>query len=391
MSKIIEELFFVTRDGLRIRGMQFFPDAGNNKYPAIIFCHGFTGNYTHQIDICRHFASKGYATFAFSFCGGGLPDDPEEVSSDGSTTDATILTEVDDLIAVKDYVKRLPQVDDTRVILTGFSQGGFVAGLTAARCGDEIEKLIMIFPALCIPEHARLGCLGGSSYDPQNVPEIIDCGNTKLGKAFYDSVVSMDPYVELPKYNGKVLILHGLEDEVVNYSFSVRAKESYQKGQCHLQLIEAQGHGFDEGHTVSMYQSLEQFLKGNEEIFAIRIIVTTVKEEDIDGAHIVKVYFTGYNDTKYFRGSVTPEGCDTQQYKDGEVKFNAVYSLLGQDDTGSLCHVDIVNRNQDGEWKPTVKTDSNSLSWLNGKDLTGVLEFDKMGPVVRIFADNNRV
>ena len=31
-----------------------------------------------------------------------------------------------------------------------------MSGLAAARCGEEIGKLIMVFPALCIPDHARI-------------------------------------------------------------------------------------------------------------------------------------------------------------------------------------------------------------------------------------------
>lgn len=91
-------------------------------------------------------------------------------------------------------------IDEKQLILVGVSQGGFVSGLTAAKCGREITKLIMIYPALCIPDHARCGCLGGSSYNPLDVPERIDCGVTVLGKTFHDDVVGMDPYLELSAY-----------------------------------------------------------------------------------------------------------------------------------------------------------------------------------------------
>ena len=51
------------------------------------------------------------------------------------------------------------------------------------RCGSQ--KLVMIFPALCIPDHARRGGLGGSSYPVDNVPEVLDCGQSLLGRAFH--------------------------------------------------------------------------------------------------------------------------------------------------------------------------------------------------------------
>ena len=45
-----------------------------------------------------------------------------------------------------------------------------------------------------------------------------------------------------------------------NYSYVLHAKESYEDGQCHLQLIRNAGHGFDEKQTESMIASIKQFL-----------------------------------------------------------------------------------------------------------------------------------
>lgn len=109
-GKVIETPFFCERDGLRIRGMQYLPDGEQKKaaYPAIIVSHGFTGNYMSVADYCRAFAQMGYASFSFHFCGGGRIDEDESLKSDGDTTKTTILTQMEDLIAVKDYVKQLP-------------------------------------------------------------------------------------------------------------------------------------------------------------------------------------------------------------------------------------------------------------------------------------------
>lgn len=66
---------------------------------------------------CRTFAAWGYATYCFDFCGGS-PD--EEERSDGKSTDMTVLTERDDLIAVMDYVKGIsehPMISIARLLL----------------------------------------------------------------------------------------------------------------------------------------------------------------------------------------------------------------------------------------------------------------------------------
>ncbi|BCJ94665.1 hypothetical protein acsn021_22340 [Anaerocolumna cellulosilytica] len=387
-STVIETPFLCTRNDLRIRGMQYLPneEEKSTNYPVIIVSHGFTGNYLGTADYCRAFAQMGYAAFSFNFCGGGIMNEDTSVKSDGESTKNTIFTEVEDLIAVKDYVKELPYIDKTTLILAGVSQGGLVSGLTAAKCKDEIKKLIMIYPALCIPDHARRGCLGGSQYDVNDVPAIIDCNRTQLGKVSHDAVVSMDVFLELSAYKGPVLILHGLEDEIVNYSYAVRAKENYEKGQCHLQLIRNVGHYLNEEQTGSAVASIKQFLLGRKELLTIRVIITNIETESKGDYRKSMIYFTGYCDTEYFHGTILPGGCDTQDYYlDKLIGIRADYTLQGTDIEGKKCNVHIINQNVNGEWKPIIETDSKNLAWFNTADLTAVLEHSNEGPVVRIF------
>lgn len=384
-----EQLFTCMRGDLTIRGMQYLPVGfvPHNQYPAVIVSHGFTGNYLTMTGYCREFAKMGYIAFSFNFCGGGRLMEDDSLKSDGMTTDMTILTEVEDLVAVKDYVRGLEYVDDKHLVLAGVSQGGFVSGLTAARCSEEIEKLIMVCPALCIPDDARRGRLGGANYDPLKVPEQIDCGRTILGRRFHDEAASMDPYLELSGYQGPVLLLHGTQDMVVNYSYAIRAKESYQNNQCHLQLIRNAGHGFDDNQQESVYASIRQFINDRVEVLTICVIITNhecmVNLEDTTS----KIYFTGYCETKYFQGAILPGGCDTQErHLEEKAKIRAEYTLTGLDEAGEKCFIHIVNQWGEIDWKPVIDTDSSALSWLNQADLTAVLEHGNGGPTVRIFA-----
>ncbi len=384
---VIETPFICERDGLQIRGMQYLPNGVQQAhYPAIIVGHGFTGNYLDTADYCRAFAGMGYAAFGFNFCGGGSTDDDPDFRSDGQSTDSTILTEVEDLIAVKNAVQALPFVDESNLILAGFSQGGLVSGLTAAKCKDEIKKLIMIYPALCIPDHARRGCLAGADYDVNDVPAIIDCKRTQLGRIYHDTVVDMDVFLELSPYQGPVLILHGLEDEVVDYSYAIRARESYAPGQCHLQLIRDVGHSFSSHQQESAIASMREFLLERKELLTIRVILTNHETMQDGDYRTTRIYFTGYCDNALFRGTIMPEGCDTQEhYLDELTKMRAEYTLLGLDQEGQRCRLHIVNQRLDGGFKPTIETDSKHLAWLSQADLTAVLEFNKDGPTVRIF------
>lgn len=377
-----------TRDGLQICGMQYFPEGfeEGKKYPTIITSHGFNGNYSRMEDFGRTFAGLGYIAVSFSFCGGGCSADDSSLQSEGSSLDMTISTEVSDLCTVIDYMTTQPFVDTNNLLLLGVSQGGFVSGLAAAKCGDRIKKLIMIYPAICIPDHARRGCLGGSTYDPGNVPEEIHCPKTTLGKAFHEDVVGMDPYLELSKYQGPVLILHGLEDKTVNYSYAIRAKEAYGKEQCHLQLIRNMGHGYDKKQFDSMIASIRQFLAGRREILTIRVIITH-RECFVDGEKKRNaVYFTGYCENKDFQGAILPGGCDMQSYDPEKGRnIRAEYTLNGLDSEGQNCRLHIVNQWGGEDWKPVIVTDSETLAWLNNADLTAVLEGGSGGPTVRIY------
>lgn len=253
---MVERDFSCTRGDLTIHGKEFLPEGEN--LPVVIISHGFGGNSKNLEKYCRVFASWGYAAYCFDFCGGCAH---EEGRSDGESTDMTVQTECEDLKAVMDYVKELPYIDENRLILMGFSQGGFVSALTAAQRTDEVEALILLCPALCIPDDARKGALGGASYDVHDVPEVIDCGKMLIGKIFHETVVEMNPFEEIAPYTGPVLLIHGTADKTVDYQYAIKAKEAYAPDQFHLQLIKEAGHSFTQEQTDSAFVSINHFLQ----------------------------------------------------------------------------------------------------------------------------------
>ncbi|MCD8326567.1 MAG: alpha/beta hydrolase [Lachnospiraceae bacterium] len=417
MREIKERHFTCKRENLRIEGMECYPEntRENEKFPAVILSHGFTGNYTDVLSFCRKFAAYGYAAFCFSFCGGGRKGQNPETASEGDSRDMSLGTEVADLLSVVEYVKKSVYVIPEEIILVGFSQGGLVSGLAAAKPGSDIKKLIMVFPALRIPDHARRGRLGGASYDPFHVPEEIQCPVTVLGRQFHEEASRMDPFLELAPYKGPVLILQGTEDKVVNNSYAIRAKENYEPGQCELQLIQRMGHGYDERQEESLFASMRQFLADRKEILTLHVFITGTDEIAMgecsrtdrtmaegnshetaeEAAHIGEtsgktirknLYFTGYCDTEYFQGIILPGGCDCQEYIDDQcVKLRAEYTLYGLDGTGKTCHLHVINNQEGEDFCPVISTDSEALSWLNTADLTAVLEDGEGGVVVRIY------
>ncbi|WP_342565572.1 alpha/beta fold hydrolase [Paenibacillus sp. FSL R7-0345] len=384
MHTIIDERdFSCTRDGLTIRGRAFIP-AGDHL-PAIIVSHGFGGNAKDLYTYCQTLVSWGYAAYCFDFCGGSAPG---QGTSDGATTEMTVLTERADLLAVMDYVKGLDAVDADKITLMGFSQGGFVSALAAAKRPDEVEALILIYPALCIPDHAREGALAGASYDVNDVPEVIDCWNMRIGKGFHEAVVEMDPFEQIVAYKGPVLLMHGTADQAVPYTYAVKAQESYAPEQCHLQLIQEAGHSFTETQSASALVSIQQFLLGKKEILTIQVQITGSEGRKEEGSYKqIAVFFTGNSDTPYFTGAILPGAEDVQVYSaDQLVSMRADYTLEGTDYAGEECRIHIINQNVNGEWKPAIETGSKALAFLNQEDLTAVLEGYTDGLTVRIYS-----
>lgn len=394
MDKIIEKELFLRREGLDIYVREFISAdiwesiAGNNnesiKVPAIIVSHGFGGNSTGHEKYCQDFAKHGYAAYCFDFCGGSRDG---EGKSQGDSMNMTIETECLDLITVFHMVKSLSYID-TSISLMGSSQGGFVSALAAAQLNNQIDKLVLLFPALCIPDDARRGKLGGSVYDAENVPDVIYCPNKiRISRKFHENVVNMDPFKEIAEFKGKVLLIQGMEDSTVNYSYAIKARESYMKGQCHLHLIRAAGHCFTDKLQASAIVAIHQFLHGKKELLTINVIKTGFAEiEESECFHKSAVYFTGYCDTDIFKGCILPVGVDIQeQHKEEEKAVRADYTLVGIDASENTCSVHVVNQKRGEYFKPVIETDSAELSFLSEADLTATLEGFPGGLTVRIF------
>ena len=223
-----------TREGLKIRGHAF--GKKDQPQPAVILSHGFLANERMCFKYAKLLAEMGFLAITFDFCGGGIIS-----RSDGRSQDMTLLSEKADLLAVIEGVRN--QFSPTNITLFGCSQGGFVSGLLAAELGKEmIDRLIMFYPAVCIPDDARKGKMMFYKFDPDNIPAILGRFPMKLGGDYARTVIHMDPYEELKGYNGPVLLVHGTADEIVNIRYARKLKEIYPD--CRYEEIVGGGHMF---------------------------------------------------------------------------------------------------------------------------------------------------
>ena len=246
-----ETTFECKRGGLTIRGTEYRPEGEN--LPVAIVCHGFMAWQDTVRQYTKELARMGYCAYCFDFCGGSVM---KKGKSDGETTDMSVLTEVQDLEAVIEYVQSLPYTGN-ELLLMGCSQGGFVSALVAAKHPELVDKLVLFYPALCIPDDARAGKMMLAKFDPKNIPERLNCGPMKLGRCYVADAIEMDPIVEIKPYRGPVLIVHGTDDKIVKLDYSRQAQRAYPNAKLHI--IEGGAHGFSKKHDAIAMAHLRRF------------------------------------------------------------------------------------------------------------------------------------
>ncbi len=372
--------FECKRDGLSIRGTVFRNESAEKQH-AVILSHGFMSSQKETMPYAEKFAELGYSCFNFDFCGGCIKG-----TSDGKSEDMTVMTEMSDLSAVIDYVKTRSDVVSDKITLFGCSQGGFVSGMVAAKRKEDIERLVLFYPALCIPDDARKGQMLGFRFDPNNMPEILSKFPMKIGRGYAECVLNIDSVKEIQGYDGKVLIVHGTNDKVVNPSYAEKAYEAFGKENCDLIYISGAGHGF-KGKAMKVAADItKEFLLDKREIINVDVKLTGHKLTRKGRYTKLVLPFEGTASSKWLYGTIEDGANDTQERKGYKpICFKADYVISGKDYLNAPCKVHVVNQNDGTGWKPTVETDSEALSFLNSADCDAVLEDRKGGPIVRIF------
>jgi hypothetical protein len=219
----------------------------------VLLCHGFLANEKMCHGYARLLAELGYVAFTFDFSGGGLG-----CRSDGASECMTLSTEVADLHAVLHYAESQPFVDARHISLLGCSQGGVVAAMLARTIPDKVEKLLLLYPALCIPDDARRGKMMFYRFDPQHIPDLLGRFPMKLGGNYAREVLNTDIYAAITGYSGPVLYLQGTEDSIVDVAYARKGKEVFP--QCHYVEIAGGGHMFRGAAEKEARQSIASFM-----------------------------------------------------------------------------------------------------------------------------------
>lgn len=227
------------------------------KCPMAILCHGFGGNKDEQQGMFKAIADsllvEGIGSIRFDFNGHG--------ESEGKFSEMTVPNEVEDAKCIYNYITSLPYCG--KVSIAGHSQGGVVASMVAGQLGtSKIDRVVLLAPAATLREDALRGSTFGKNYDPINPPAEIELfPGVALGGEYVRTARTLPIYETACQFTGPVCLIHGTDDRVAPYSFSVAYDREYQQSELHL--IDLDDHGFSKNFQ-QMKEVAVHFLSKSE-------------------------------------------------------------------------------------------------------------------------------
>ncbi|MBR1623117.1 MAG: alpha/beta fold hydrolase [Pseudobutyrivibrio sp.] len=243
--------FFIEDDGIKLNAMLDMPVAQVDKCPLCLVFHGFTGNSEeeHLEAVVKAMNKVGVATLRVDLYGHG--------KSGGEFKNHNIYKWLNNILTVADYAKGLDFVTD--LYICGHSQGGLAVTLAAAMEGSLFKAMIPMSPAYIIPSGARAGWLLGKQFDPDNIPdEITEFDEFTLSGNYVKVAQTIDVQKAINKYKGKVLLVHGDNDETIPVSVSVDAAKQF--ADCELKIIVGADHCYI-GQEQEAAEAVKNFLK----------------------------------------------------------------------------------------------------------------------------------
>jgi len=193
-------------DGKTVRGILHLSDQGGHRLPAVVFCHGFTGNKIglHRIFVkaARYFCQKGFAVLRFDFSGCG--------ESDGDHKDITVNQQVKEARAAISFLRKNPRIDQNQIYLVGLSLGGAVAALAAVDV-PALAGLVLWAPVTNLYSDIR-GIVGEKIFSEAFSAGSSDYQGFILGRPFLESLRENSPLAAAGEFAGPLLVLHGTGD-----------------------------------------------------------------------------------------------------------------------------------------------------------------------------------
>jgi dienelactone hydrolase len=217
-------------------------------FPLVVLAHGHGGTRNEAggfTQVAEGLAKRGIASIRMDFPGCG-----DSVESFANNNLSNMLQDIE---AARNFALSLPNIDGDRVGLHGFSMGGRLALLTAAK--DESYKVLVTWaPGASNGSGSMVNFVGGQdAYDAMKqqaanegfAPFTTSWGQQQqLGLQFFTDMEESAPLEAVARIEAPLLVLYGDQDEVVLPAVSeavIAAARNSSEVQRHV--IEGADHG----------------------------------------------------------------------------------------------------------------------------------------------------
>lgn len=234
-----DELFYINGSQGKLAAKLSLPDLqSGEKCPMVIFSHGFGGDMTFHLfePIIECLNQHGIGALRFDFNGCG--------KSEGTFQDMTVPNEIEDLLNVIAYVCQLSVTKS--ISLLGHSQGGVVTSMVSGVCGyPQIESEVLLSAASVLRDDALRGMTHGGHFDPWHLdqPTYDVSGGHTIGRPYIQTAMTLPIYETAARYSGAALIINGMADVVVPYTYAERYHKVLVNSE--LMLIPGENHTYN--------------------------------------------------------------------------------------------------------------------------------------------------
>lgn len=252
---IVTEEYTVTYEDKNLYGQITAPkDYKNKKLPVVVISHGFNNTFDMYKDYIQLLAKQGFLVYGFDYYGGSRNSE----SGGQDMLQMSVKTELTDLTNVVEKLTSESYVDKDHLSIIGVSQGGVVASLYTAAKPEHIYKLGLIFPAYVLFDDVKetYQSLGSPSFD--QLPDSLTHHNASLGKIYLTDALDIDIEDVQRKIIAPTLIVHGTNDTIAPYQYSVDAIQRIPNAK--LVTVEGGSHRIDENFSKIAIPDIQNFL-----------------------------------------------------------------------------------------------------------------------------------
>jgi dienelactone hydrolase len=189
------------------------------QVPLVVMAHGHGGSRQegggYQM-VAEAMAQNGIASIRMDFPGCG--------DSSESFTNNNLSNMLLDLQASREYMRSMPQIDNDRVGLLGYSMGGRLVALLG-EIDPSYKVMVAWTPAVADGAERELDSLGGPEAYQVLKQRALDTGmaeyttrwgsKLQLGYRWFTDLEETKPLESLTTFEGPLLVLYGDQDDVV--------------------------------------------------------------------------------------------------------------------------------------------------------------------------------